>query len=532
MEQRNYGTGDCGAKRKRAHSACRNRIDTIYTTQGNEEDDKKLVEAVGLRDNVVTATNISFGSELVTTEDGDFYMDDYAVLMVEEPFDDLKEVSSSGHINAMLDTDGILRHAIWSVELDDGYDYPSFNQVIYKKYMEYIGNEEYLSPPTDALDRWYLPFTSKPMSYDSGFSIYDLVEGNLDPDLFKDKIVLIGPYALGMNDEYLTAIDYATKMYGVEYQANAIAALLSGDLKTEIVYADTIVILVIITFFMLFMLYERKMLFCTILWVLMSVLWVATCIIMWQFDYVLQIYYPLVSMLICYIGSVAVNYLKSTIEKMHVTNTFKRYVSPHVVARIVEHNKDASELGGTLKNITVLFADIRGFTTLAEILTPNEVAVMLNKYLSMMSECVLENEGTLDKFTGDGVMAFWGAPLIQEDIAFKAISCAGQMIKRSKKLNAEVMEKYDYNIGIGIGINFGSAVVGNFGSVNRMDYTAIGDTVNVASRIESNTKAGQVLLSASVVEMLDSRVKIVPEGEKIYLKGKKEAAEVYSLLVD
>ncbi len=507
-------------------------IDTLYTTLGDEQADRKLVEAVGIKDNVVTATNISFGSELVTTQEGDFYIDNYAVLMVEEPFEALKNVSSAGHVNAMLDSDGILRHAIWSVEIDRDYNYPSFNQVIYKKYMEYLGKDEYLTPPTDALDRWYLPFTSKPMSYDSGFSIYDLVEGNLDPDLFKGKIVLIGPYALGMNDEYLTAIDYATKMYGVEYQANAIAALLNGDLKTEVLDFHGLIILFLVTFFMLYVLYERKMFSCTLLWVIMSTLWFLFCIMMWEFDFVVEIFHPIMSILICFIISVAVNYLKSSLERVHVTNTFKRYVSPHVVTKIIEHNKDAAELGGTLKNITVLFSDIRGFTRLAEILTPHEVAHMLNKYLSMMSECVLQHEGTLDKFTGDGVMAFWGAPLVQEDITFKAVCAAKEMIRRSKELNDEVMEKYNYNIGIGVGINFGSAVVGNFGSINRMDYTAIGDTVNVAARIEANTKAGEVLLSASVVETLDKRVEILEDGKKIFLKGKKEAVEVYSLITD
>ncbi len=503
-------------------------VDTLYISSDNSNEDNQLIQAAKNGGNVVTATNITFGTQLVTLNDGSFYMDNEAVLLVEEPFYELKEVSkSTGHLNAMLDTDGILRHAIWNVTLEDGTEYPSFNQSIYKAYMEHINKEAIQSPPVDSKDRWYLSFSSYPGSYYDGYSVVDLVDGNLSPELFKDKIVLIGPYALGMNDEYLTAIDPATKMFGVEYQANAIAALINEDLKVEILADTHNYLLFILTFIVLFYFYNKKAVKLTISWIVLSALWLGTCLLLWNIGYVVPVLYILIALIISYIAAVVFNYLIASIEKNQITKAFKRYVAPQVVARLLENQAFNPQLGGKLTDIAVVFADIRGFTPLSEALEATEVSSLLNRYLSMMSECVFKYGGTLDKFMGDCAMAFWGAPLEDEESALKAVMASCEMIENAKKLEIEILEKYNHKVNIGIGINYGVAVVGNFGSENRMDYTAIGDTVNTASRLESNAKSGEILVSEAIYSKTKDKLHFTKINEDIILKGKTQKIEIY-----
>ncbi len=503
-------------------------IDTLYTNEGSQESDAKLLEAIENAGNVITSTNITFGNKLVTLDDGTFYMSDYAVLLVEEPFSDLEKITRSGHINAMLDTDGILRHVLGGVELPDGSVYPSFNQVIYDEYLKFLGEEEINIPRTDSKGRWYLSFSSYPGSYNDGYSIVDLVEGNLSKELFKDKIVLIGPYALGMHDEYLTAIDHASKMFGVEYQANAIAAMINDDLKIEILTEARDFAIFIISFMILFYFHEKRIVKLTISWLVISILWVAICLGLWNLGYVVQIFYVLVALMICYVIAVGFNYLKSSIEKNEITKAFKRYVAPQLVSKLLETESFNTQIGGKTTTIAVLFADIRGFTPLSEKLSSTEISNILNRYLSMMSECVFKYGGTLDKFMGDCAMAFWGAPLEDEESALKSVKASIEMLKKAKELEEEIFNKYNHRICIGIGINYGQAVVGNFGSENRMDYTAIGDTVNVASRLESNAY-DNILVSGEMVKELEGKALFSKIEEDIVLKGKTQKVEIYKV---
>ncbi len=505
-------------------------IDTLYTTTDNGEDDLRLVEAVLNGGNVVTASNITFDSKLVMLPDGSFYMDENAVVLVEEPFPALAQASISGHLNAMLDSDGILRHAIWEVKLPSGEVYPSFNQVIYSEYMKSIGINEISVPVTDSDGMWYLQYSSYPGSYNDGYSIVDLIEGRIDPDIFTDKIVLIGPYALGMSDEYFTAIDHARKMYGVEYQANAIAALINGDLKDEIDEDVQNAILLFLTFVMSFWLFGRKFSHATIFYIAASVLWFFSCLFLFEIGYIIHILYFLISAFICYALSVIISYLRSLIEKRRITTTFKRFLAPEVVTELLNDEDASSKLGGKLTDIVVLFADIRGFTPLSEELSPAEVAEILNEYLTMMSMSVLKTGGTIDKYMGDSIMAFWGAPIKADDFQYKAAVTALDMIVRSKELEDKFMNKYGRRIKIGIGINYGPCIVGNFGSIDRMDYTAIGDTVNVTARLESNAKPGTILATKSIVDAISDKVDFISMGDDIELKGKSQKIEIFRLI--
>ena len=225
---------------------------------------------------------------------------------------------------------------------------------------------------------------------------------------------------------------------------------------------------------------------------------------------------------------ILMNYTQAYLARQKTEKTFGRYVDPAVIRELMENNA-AADLGGKLCRIAVLFVDIRGFTALSESLPAPEVVEILNRYLALTTECVMRARGTLDKFVGDCTMAFWGAPVPSEDPVGQACRAALEMMKGADCLGEEVEKQSGRRITFGIGIHYGPAVVGNIGAPMRMDYTAIGDTVNTASRLEANAPGGTILISAAVRDELGDRGRVrVPEKE-ITLKGKREKIGIFVL---
>jgi len=173
--------------------------------------------------------------------------------------------------------------------------------------------------------------------------------------------------------------------------------------------------------------------------------------------------------------------------------------------------------------------DIRGFTTMSEALDPPTVVQIINKYLTLTTECIMRYHGTLDKFVGDCTMAFWNAPLPQEDAIYLACRAAMDMVEGSKALGEELQQKYGRTVSFGVGVHYGPAVVGNIGAPQRMDYTAIGDTVNTSARLEANAPGGKILISRVVADALGDRAKVTSLGDSIKLKGKAEGFECLTL---
>ena len=215
-------------------------------------------------------------------------------------------------------------------------------------------------------------------------------------------------------------------------------------------------------------------------------------------------------------------------EKQKITDVFQRYVDPSILRELLRSDLTEEELRGKTVEIAVLFVDIRGFTAISEHLPPEDVVEILNLYLTLTSNSVKKHGGTLDKFIGDATMAFWGAPLKCEDKAYRACEAAVYMAKRAQGLQRLTKEQFGQSVSFGIGIHVGPAVVGNIGAPDRMDYTAIGDTVNTASRLEANAPGGTIYISRAVAEQLGSRARVTPLG-KLSLKGKKEGFEALKL---
>ncbi|MBR1478488.1 MAG: adenylate/guanylate cyclase domain-containing protein [Lachnospiraceae bacterium] len=503
-------------------------IDTLYSGETDEAADAHLAEAAKALGNVITAGTAAFGSRLETDADGGRFINNYAIVQYEESYDALKNVTTVGHINAMYDTDGIMRHAVLYVE-PDGKKIYSMAYETAKKYAEGKGIE-INEPKTNVRGQFYVSFSAHPGDYYDSVSIADLINGRVPSDYYAGKIVFIGPYAAGLQDAYFTPIERSSQMYGVEFQANVVEQILSGDYKTEasdLLQAVALFILCTITGFLFYN--KLKLRGSSILAAVLIIAGIGISILLYNAGYIIHPLWLPVAVLVLYIASIAVRYVQSLIEKQRVTRTFERYVAPDVVQEILKGGTDALQLGGRLCDIAVLFVDVRGFTTMSERLDPEKVVYILNKYLTVTAACIERNKGTLDKFVGDATMAFWGAPLPSEDPVYLAVKTAKEIVEGANSVSDELKEEIGEELHVGVGVHYGPAVVGNMGSERRMDFTAIGDTVNTSARLEANAPGGCVYISRAVADALGDRITYTSLGDTVKLKGKKEGFEVLLL---
>ena len=503
-------------------------VDVLYLGESSYPDADAYLAAVARSGgNVVVASSAIFGSELVEDENG-FHIDPRAVLAWNSPFDALAQAAGTGHINAMMDNDGVVRHALLYIDVPGIGRVNSFPWEIYQRWCEQTGTTPNPMPDTEG-GFFYLPFTANIKNYYDEVSIVDLLEGTVDPDYFAGKIVLIGPYTAGMQDEYRTSLNHASSMYGIEIQANVIDAFRNGFYPKELSNAVQAALIFLICALCLFFFIDRRILGAVILWLAVSLGWIALCLIAYRSGIILHVLYVPLSVTALFVVTVAINYIRAQREKRRISDTFGHYVDPAVMNELLRQGSDALELGGKMYEIAVLFVDIRGFTTMSESLDPPTVVEIINRYLTLTTECIMRHHGTLDKFVGDCTMAFWNAPLPQEDPIYLACCAAMDMVEGAKTLGQELQERFGRSVSFGVGVHYGPAVVGNIGAPKRMDYTAIGDTVNTASRLESNAPAGTVYISRVVADALGDRAKTTSLGGTIKLKGKAEGFEVLTL---
>jgi adenylate cyclase len=210
-----------------------------------------------------------------------------------------------------------------------------------------------------------------------------------------------------------------------------------------------------------------------------------------------------------------------------VLSNFQRYFAPNIVEQIAGQ-EGMVQLGGTKRPVVVFFSDIRGFTPMSEKMSPDDIASLLTEYFTEMVEIVFEHGGTLDKFMGDAIMALWGAPVASDDDADRAMRAAIDMMGVLRRLNEKWSSEGKPHVEIGIGINFGEVFAGNIGSEQRMEYTVIGDPVNIASRLCSKADGGQVLISEPFYNVLKAPPE-VEALEPLELRGKSKTVPVYQV---
>lgn len=244
--------------------------------------------------------------------------------------------------------------------------------------------------------------------------------------------------------------------------------------------------------------------------------------------YLVNILYPLLLLLVVYIGNIIYMLITEQSDKQFVKGLFGRYVSPQISERIINlANSGKLDLGGEEREVTILFADMRNFTRISERLSPAEVVHMLNTYLGAVIDTTIENDGIINKFAGDNVMALWNAPQSQSGHALLAIKTALEAQEKLKRMQQDKPE--DIIVQFGIGINTGKALAGNVGSAGRVEYTVIGDTVNLASRICSVTPGSEVWIGPETYQQTKDYI----ESEKMdsqTFKGKTAPITVYRVV--
>jgi len=238
--------------------------------------------------------------------------------------------------------------------------------------------------------------------------------------------------------------------------------------------------------------------------------------------------YPVLVLAVVYVTTTLLSHRETERRQREIRQAFSRYMSPHMVAELAKH-PEKLKLGGEAKTVTIMFADIRGFTSMSEGLTSAELGQVINEFLTPMTEIVTEHQGTIDKYIGDCIMAFWNAPLDDPNHAKNAIAASQAMRKRLAQLNEEWAKQGRRAINIGIGINTGECSVGNFGSQQRFDYSLLGDPVNLASRLEGLTKQyGVDFIIGEETAALAADPGLI-ELDLVAVKGKSKAVRIFTL---
>lgn len=495
-------------------------VDLIFTeAAADPEEDQALAEAAAQPGVVLT----SFGVFSEESTGGEIHALEYY-----QSFEYLEEEYTTGHINTIPDSDGVVRKTVLYYDFQDRR-ISSFAWNIYEQYLKSQGQPlmDIEGIPLDPLKRMEITYAGRPGSFEH-ISYYQILNEEIPPEYFEGKIVLVGPFSVGIDDYYYTPLAHESPMYGVEIHANIIQNLLHQNFKTRAAYP--LVFVVLIGFGLGGSFVFNRTSPAKGLMILAGTIAVYGFFAkqVYQKGYILPLIYPLALITASYLVNLAYRYLEELKERKRITGVFSRYVAPQVVGKILEEGEEGLKLGGTRKEISVIFVDIRGFTPLSERAAPEEVVEILNEYLTLCANSIFKFEGTLDKFIGDATMAIYNAPLDLEDHPYKAVQSAWAMKEGSTELQHKLDERFGYSVQFGIGVNTGYAVIGNIGAKFRMDYTAIGDTVNTAARLESNAKPGQILLSQAVYDRVKDRVVVTPLGE-IKVKGKTQGLAVYQL---
>lgn len=379
----------------------------------------------------------------------------------------------------------------------------------------------------DVFINW--PYSGHSFGFET-ISASDVLAGKVAPGRLDGRIVLIAATAAGLYDLRVTPLDPSAP--GVMAHASAIDTVLSGCPLTQPVSTEAIVLilaaLVGLTFS--YLLPRVSALVAVSVTLIATVSWLVVAQLLFLRGVLVPVVLPALMLFAVPGASISYKFITEQAEKFRIRDTFARYVSPKIVNRILA-DPEGLKLGGKRGEVTILFSDIRSFTAMSEKMDPEQVVSILNEYLTAMTEIVDRHEGTVDKFIGDAIMAVFGAPFAHPDDPLRAVQTALGMMEELKHLHEKWKSEGRPVFQIGIGINTGPVVVGNIGSPRKMDYTEIGDNVNLASRLESQNKefGTSIILSQYTYEKVVDRVNVRRLGE-VKVKGKETAVEIFELL--
>jgi adenylate cyclase len=358
-------------------------------------------------------------------------------------------------------------------------------------------------------------------------------QGKTPPGLFRNKIVVVGPSAPSLQDVHPTSTTGNGLMSGAEIQANAIETVRRGLPLQPVPGGVNVALIVLLGLVAPLASLRLSPLRAIALSLVGGAVFVVAAQLVFNAGRIVSFVYPLGTVLLASFGALGVHYITTAFDRERVRDMFSRFVPEDVVDEVLASTDAGLRLGGVQRDGTVMFSDLRGFTSFAESLAPAEVIEVLNKYLSEMSDAILDHGGTLVAYMGDGIMAVFGAPIEQDDHSDRALAAAREMLDvRLPRFSAWLREKgLSEGFRMGIGLNSGRVMSGNVGSERRVEYTAIGDTTNTAARLEGMTKGTPHQLFVS--DSTRSRLKDPPPDlvyvDEFEVRGRQARVKLWSL---
>ncbi len=534
-------------------------LDIVFSETSSRDSDRKLAESIGKKNNVVLGYFFRDGAEEAGNKNK-YLLESKRIKIIKIPAD-MKEIplqsyndveinipeiekssNQAGFFNIIPDNDGILRK-LNALVFYDGFIYPSLFLASLKHFLEQeivlefeiygvkrilLGN---INIPCDEFGRLTVNYYSNTDKF-KVYSAVDVIKEKLSSGIFKNSIVFVGATEVGISDLRATPVN--PLMPGIFIHAT----VASNVLKNHILIKDGRVVILDLIFIALFGIllsfilnFTRRTLTGLLFFIVLSISYYYLNLqIFRSYPLNTSIFYPLFSIFLTYLLCESYRNLVEERHSRFLKKAFSSYVSPQLVNEIVK-NPEILKLGGQKKEVSILFSDIRGFTTLSESMDPEALVNLLNSYLAPMTNIILRNGGTLDKYIGDAIMALFNAPLDLKDHANLCCKSALMMVEELKLVNEDFRKKGLPEIDIGIGINTGTVIVGNMGTDIRFDYTAIGDSVNLASRLEGMNKlyGTHIIISEFTYEKIDKNAFMLRKLDIIKVKGKTKPVSIYEL---
>jgi len=436
-----------------------------------------------------------------------------------------------GVVNVLPEIDGVVRR-IPMVVASEGKLYPSISLETLRVAVgdpsfqvkstatgiEAVRIPKFSKIPTDSLGRIWVDWSSMPIEH----SLMEL------PKSFDGAIVIVGLTARGLNNPVATPIG---SVYPHYVQSAVLDTLTSGTVISRPDWAEGAEVLVVIVLSILIIFLSRWKYAIVPIIGLIGLLYYASHFAFTTYGYLVDSVFPILALGIVYAHSYTVKFISELNQKLQIKKQFGTYLSPALVEKL-QKNPELLKLGGETRELSIMFTDVRGFTTISEHYGKDVQGLtsIMNRYMTAMTEKILVNNGTLDKYIGDAQMAFWNAPLDDKDHALNAVKTGLEMLDDLHRFNEEITKEGIPAFGMGLGINTGSVVVGNMGSNQRFDYTCLGDSVNLASRLEGQSKNYGVLmvLGHHTAELVKDKYSVI-EMDTIAVKGKTEGVKVFTI---
>lgn len=501
-------------------------FDILLAEARGDADDDALVEAVRRSGRVV----LPAVAQLTASTGGV-----PVAVRVDRPFGGLLESAASvGAANVLPDVDGVVRSAPLSFD-DGGSVLPS---LALAAAAAFTGQPAEVTPgggvrlgqtilPVDRFGRLILEYDGVAGSVPTVDAVRVLA-GQYPADFFRDRLVLVGPVAAGVGDRWLTPFSVIDRAPGpgLEVQAAAVQTILNGGWRRAV--EPGLATAVVFGLGALAALWAAVAggLFALVGLLILALGYLTAAWRVFLAGTFVPLFAPLVTLAAGGATAVAVRWRQEERERRRLDNLFGRYVSREVAAVLRDH-PELVALGGEEVEVTVLFADLRGFTGLAERVPPGQLVDVLNRYLSAMAEAVFAEGGTLDKYTGDGLMAFFNAPIRQPDHCLRAARAAAGIRRRVEEIRKEI-EVPGTPPGVGIGLNAGPALVGNVGTKERLEYTVIGDEVNLAARFKDLAAPGEILAGRVLAERAETGFRWREWG-LVEVRGRSQPVRVFTL---